>query len=126
MPLRNFLKAGLIALALLAGFATPVAAGPFEDGLTAAIRGDFATAFRLWHPLAEQGDAGAQFNLGLMYGDGQDIPQNVNFAIASGTARTFLDAYDIPYETAPSTAKLETTEVAAMARAFTVLVECWN
>ena len=55
-----------------------------------------------------------------------DIPQNVNFAIASGTARTFLDVYDIPYETAPSTAKLETADVAAMARAFTVLVECWN
>ena len=55
-----------------------------------------------------------------------NIPQNVNFAIASGTARTFLDVYDIPYETAPSTAKLETADVAAMARAFTVLVECWN
>jgi hypothetical protein len=32
-----------------------------------------------------------------------DIPQNVNFAISAGTARTFLDAYGMPYETAPST-----------------------
>ena len=55
-----------------------------------------------------------------------DIPQNVNFAITSGTARTFLDAYDIPYETAPSTDTLGTADVAAMARTFTVLVECWK
>ena len=55
-----------------------------------------------------------------------DIPQNVNFAISSGTARTFLDAYDIPYETAPSTDTLEAAEVAARSRPSTVLVECWN
>ena len=55
-----------------------------------------------------------------------DIPQNVNFAISAGTARAFLDAQDIPYETAPSTDSLEPADVAAKARMFTVPVECWT
>ena len=32
------------------------AAGPFEDGIAAAQRGDYATGLRLWKPLAVQGD----------------------------------------------------------------------
>jgi TPR repeat protein len=54
----------------------PVAAGPFEDGLVAADNGDYATAIRLWRPLAEQGNAAAQFNLGLIYYKGQGVPQD--------------------------------------------------
>lgn len=44
-----------------------------------------------WRPLAEQGDADAQFNLGLMYGAGKDVPQDcalahmwLNIAAANG------------------------------------------
>ncbi len=48
----------------------------FEDGYAAAERGDYATAYRLWKPLAEQGGADAQFNLGLMYMISQDVPQD--------------------------------------------------
>ena len=55
-----------------------------------------------------------------------DIPQNVNFAIQSGIARSFLDAYSVPYETAPSTETLPPAAVADRARDFTVLVECWK
>lgn len=55
-----------------------------------------------------------------------DIPQNVNFAVAAGTARAFLDTQDVPYETAPSTNELKPADVAAKARRFTVLIECWN
>jgi TPR repeat protein len=47
--------------------AVPVAAGPFEDGLAAHARGDYAAAMRLWRPLADQGNANAQNNLGAMY-----------------------------------------------------------
>ena len=54
-----------------------------------------------------------------------DIPQNVNFAIGSGTARSFLDATGVLYETAPSDTELGPVEVAAAARGFTVVVECW-
>ncbi len=55
-----------------------------------------------------------------------DIPQNVNFAVSAWSARAFLDAYNVPYETAPSEPKLAARDVAAQAREFTVLVECWK
>jgi S1-C subfamily serine protease len=55
-----------------------------------------------------------------------DIPQNVNFAVSAWTARAFLDAYNVPYETAPSEPKMSASDVAAQARDFTVLVECWK
>jgi hypothetical protein len=42
-------------------------AGPLEDGHTAYKRGDFATALSVWRPLAAQGNAWAQANLGTMY-----------------------------------------------------------
>ena len=46
----------------------------FEKGLDTAKRGDYATALREWKPLAEQGDADAQYNLGLMYANGHGVP----------------------------------------------------
>ena len=57
----------LIVALLMSGAAAPAVAGPFEDGLAAHGKGDYATALRLWRPLAEQGNARAQYNLGLMY-----------------------------------------------------------
>jgi Sel1 repeat len=56
--------------------AVPVTAGPFEDAVAAHGRGDYATALRLWRPLADQGNAHAQFNLGAMYANGQGVPQD--------------------------------------------------
>ncbi len=48
----------------------------FEEGMAAAKRGDYATAVREWRPLAEQGDATSQFNLGAMYDKGLGVPQD--------------------------------------------------
>ena len=48
----------------------------FNKGLTAAQNGDFATAFKEWKPLAEQGSAKAQYNLGVMYGNGLGFVQD--------------------------------------------------
>ena len=42
----------------------------YQKGLTAAQQGDFATSLREWEPLAKQGNAMAQGNLGGMYGMG--------------------------------------------------------
>lgn len=39
----------------------------FQQGLTAYEQSDYQTAFKLWLPLAEQGNADAQVNLGQMY-----------------------------------------------------------
>ena len=47
-----------------------------QKGLTAAQSGDNATALHEWTTLAEQGNAYAQFNLGLMYANGQGVPRD--------------------------------------------------
>jgi hypothetical protein len=75
--MRSLIKAGLVALVLC--LAAPVAAGPFENGVAAAERGDYATA--LWHLLADQGAAEAQTNLGKMYKLGKGVPQDFTLAL---------------------------------------------
>ena len=66
----------LVILTGLLGSGGAVWAQDFNKGLKAAQSGDFATALKEWKPLAEQGDADAQFNLGLMYGNGWGVPQD--------------------------------------------------
>lgn len=48
----------------------------FKAGMDAYNRGDYATALREWQPLAEQGDASAQFSLGLSYENGDGVPRD--------------------------------------------------
>jgi len=55
-----------------------------------------------------------------------DIPQNINFAINAATARAFLDANGVSYQTAGSDQKVPTADIAERARGFTVLIECWK
>jgi peptide-methionine (S)-S-oxide reductase len=61
--------------------AAPLVAAPLEEGNAAYIRGDFATAERLLRPLAEQGNATAQFDLGGMYYHGRGVPQDYAAAL---------------------------------------------
>ncbi len=44
-------------------------------------RGDYATALKEWRPLAEQGEARAQTNLGVMYRLGEGVPQDNTEAV---------------------------------------------
>ena len=62
----------LLMLALL----SPVHAADLEAGKEAYERGDFPAALREFRPLAEQGLAEAQVNLGFMYAKGQGVPQD--------------------------------------------------
>jgi hypothetical protein len=48
----------------------------FQAGMDAYNRGDYGTALREWRPLAEQGDARAQFSLGLSYENGDGVPRD--------------------------------------------------
>ena len=48
----------------------------FQQGLTAYEQSNYQTAFKLWLPMAEQGYAKAQFNLGVMYAKGQGVKQD--------------------------------------------------
>jgi TPR repeat protein len=54
---------------------------PFEDAMAAYKRRDYAAALRLFRPLAEQGNAVAQADLGFMYYNGWGIPQNYSEAL---------------------------------------------
>ena len=54
------------------------------------------------------------------------LPQNVNFAISEGAVRAFLDAHDVPYKTARSNRTMKTADIAAKAKRYTVLIECWR
>ncbi len=47
----------------------------------AKFEGLALTALREWRPLAEQGNAKAQYNLGVMYDNGQGVPQDYAKAV---------------------------------------------
>ena len=79
--MRDLIKAGLVALVLSLSLAAPVLAGPYEDADAAYFKGDYTTALRLYRPLAEQGNADAQYSLGIMYAKGQGVPQNYAEAV---------------------------------------------
>ncbi len=70
------LAASAALLPMTATGAAPVAAQGFEEADVAYERGDYALAFRLYTTLADQGNAVAQFNLGLMYDYGDGVPEN--------------------------------------------------
>ena len=76
---RHLIAALMFSLALMT--ANGVSAGPYEDGLAAYQRQDYATAVRLWKPLADKGNASAQNNLGSMYDKGQGVLQDYKEAV---------------------------------------------
>ena len=74
--MKRTLKHAVAAVLLVLSFVEPVAAGPLEDADAALKRRDYATALRLIRPLAEQGDANAQYNLGVFYDNGLGVRQD--------------------------------------------------
>ena len=56
-------------------------ADDLDDALAALNNGDYATAFKLLKPLAEQGNADAQYNLGLMYYHGEGVRKDDKEAV---------------------------------------------
>ena len=75
---KSFLCGILIAFSVIVA----VSAEPFQDGISAYKRGDYAAALEIFRPLAEQGDAKAQFILGVAYFNGQGVPQDFAAAMA--------------------------------------------
>jgi len=71
--------------ALLLATAAPAWAdntAQFEQAMAAYNAGNYKQAFHLLQPLAQQGDAEAQFNLGVMYSKGQGVAQSYQRALA--------------------------------------------
>ena len=69
----------VLLLNLLVG--NPAFSADFQKGMDAFDKEDYATALREWKPLAEQGYALAQNNLGVMYEKGQGVSQNYKTAV---------------------------------------------
>lgn len=63
----------LIALFLVASAAR---AAPIDDAAAANARGDYAAELRITRPLAEKGEAWAQYFLGFSYRNGEGVPKN--------------------------------------------------
>ena len=57
-------------------FSLPAVSQDFEKGWAALQGGEYGAALKELRPLAENGYAGAQFILGLMYDEGQGVPQD--------------------------------------------------
>jgi TPR repeat protein len=70
------MKRFLIAAGLLTLPVSGARAGPWEDGMAAYNRGDYAPAIQLFRPLAQQGNAKAQAVIGVMYRRGQGVAKN--------------------------------------------------
>jgi hypothetical protein len=66
----------LLIVSLALAVTGPALAVPQPDAEAAYVRGDYATAFKLWLPLAEQGSARAQLNIARMYARGEWVAQD--------------------------------------------------
>jgi len=77
-PLRKEgqVKRILVSVVFAAMMTGGAVSGPSEEGWAAYQRGDYETALKLWRPLARQGNAFAQSNLGFMYDSGQGVPKD--------------------------------------------------
>lgn len=70
----------LVAAALIAFFGTPLSAQSVKAGIDAWQKADYAAAVAIWRPLADRGDADAQFNLGQAYRLGRGVQLNLSVA----------------------------------------------
>ncbi len=85
---RHMIVAGAALAAAAAAFPAaaylqaPKAAsvGDVQGGVEAWQRGDFAGAVGRWRPLADKGDADAQFNMGQAYRMGRGVPADPKIA----------------------------------------------
>ena len=67
----------LVAASLAILAAAPLHAQSVKSGIEAWQRADYSGAVAIWRPLAEKGDADAQFNLGQAYRLGRGVPTNL-------------------------------------------------
>jgi len=70
------IKLLLLGMFLLVACGNAGYAQDFQKGAEAYKKGDYATALRELKPLAEQGNAWAQRDLGVMYAEGQGVTQD--------------------------------------------------
>jgi cell division septation protein DedD len=67
----------LVAAVAAAIIAAPASGQSVKAGIDAWQRADYSGAVAIWRPIAEAGDADAQFNLGQAYRLGRGVPINL-------------------------------------------------
>ena len=72
---------GVAAATFVIGMAASAHAGPWQDAQSADARGDYATELSILQPMADQGDATAQYNLGNMYENGHGVERSNHAAL---------------------------------------------
>lgn len=75
----------LVAAVLVCLIAAPASAQSVKAGIEAWQKADYSGAVSIWRPLADAGDADAQFNLGQAYRLGRGVPINL------GVAKVFFE-----------------------------------
>jgi uncharacterized protein len=80
MQLKKILISFLLSIGLIG--TTCLAYADFNDGWTAYSIEDYRTAFKEWRPLAEEGDAKSQTNLGILYYNGRGVLKDYKKALA--------------------------------------------
>ena len=78
--MRNLTATLCLTLAVLLGSAGMSVSQDFQKGVDAYDTGDYSLALDEFTPLAEQGDASAQYTLGLMYYNGDGVLQDYVYA----------------------------------------------
>tara|TARA_Y100000991_G_scaffold27363_1_gene17384 strand:- start:1519 stop:3687 length:2169 start_codon:yes stop_codon:yes gene_type:complete len=78
--IRNIFSVLLLGISLMM-VSAPGFSADFQKGLDAYNLGDYQAALREWRPLAKQGNADAQNNLGRMYKDGRGVAQSHTEAV---------------------------------------------
>ncbi|MCK4833585.1 MAG: SEL1-like repeat protein [Gammaproteobacteria bacterium] len=76
----KYIIAGLLSVSFAVVFNTAVAEN-LDDAVDAMRSGDFAEAYCIMRPLAEAGDADAQYNIGWMYMNGYGLRVNDSLAL---------------------------------------------
>ena len=73
-----FRRATFCCFALLLSCALPglVVAASVDEGIAAVEQGDYAKAVAIFRPLAEAGDAEAQYNLAILYRSGHGVEKD--------------------------------------------------
>jgi TPR repeat protein len=85
----------LVAAVLGASLSLPASAQSVRAGIEAWQHADYTHAVAIWRPLAEKGDADAEFNLGQAYRLGRGVPTNLAAAqtwFERAAAKGHLDA----------------------------------
>ena len=77
----DMLRRGFFAFLIVGALASPVLAGPLEDGLEAYKKRDWDKALKLLKPLADEGNIVAQERIGRLYERGKAGPADFRVAL---------------------------------------------